>query len=756
MGKTKEDLLNEYYNKFRFVEEDKNKFQEIIFSYAGNCNPSKEKIEFIISNYTAKLIHENGIVDILEKGVKHMGMNKAFMYFNKVFYNFDIDIETKEVLKILDNKSYKNYIQKLKNEYSNEISNYIYPFAFGTLLSEIVSYNNLDEKHIVTDDQSRDYSLFISRFPVLSRDEEQELFTKYHNGDKEAFEELVNHNLRLVMKIASSKQGICERINLSFMDIVQQGNIGLMRAINKFDPLKGYKFSTYASHWIICFINRAINTHGSLVWIPSHMADYIIRMDKFINQFELDHNRRPTDKEIIKGLNIKRNIYNDMISAKRMRNCASIDAPVGHDAKRESDETKLVEILDFQDDYSEEEKVIDEIINGNLRKQEEKAFEGLLTKREADIIRKRFGFDTNYKKTLEEIGKDYGITRERIRQIERDALRKLRKFGSVYIDNIDPVDNRENEYKNKDITTIKNKLIMDENRTIDCKEKGKINMGRKRMDNCEKFGITKEIYKYILEYIKPDEKALVEKRDSGKYLTQDENKKYQLAALKIGRIVKKITWSPKLLEEMMFVVDNRRKQTDTPAKQEVKTEETVKQKINKKGIQTKSAKEKSSNSVKEKVDELIKEEPVKQVKEETAEPEIIPAKVETKTIGEAIEEYKSEILSTELNDQYAELLSMILSDPIMSQRIPLLHRAVFCNKYGLCGFTKLPQSISLALTYGLKQDEVEKIVTDVLCTLREYLVNIVAKYEEGIYQKLDSFTSEQPERKLEYINKKDK
>lgn len=265
-------------------------------------------------------------------------------------------------------------------------------------------------KDVKINDPVRMYLKEIGRINLLTSDEEFEYAKRAEEGDEEAKRMLAESNLRLVVSIAKRYVGR----GMLFLDLIQEGNIGLMKAVDKFDPTKGYKFSTYATWWIRQAITRAIADQARTIRVPVHMVETINKLARVQRQLTQELNREPTDDEIAKKLGITiekvREVY------KISQDPVSLETPIG-----EEDDSHLGDFIKDERTMGPEEYATIEML-----KEELQGVLGTLTDREEKVLRLRFGLDDGQCRTLEEVGQIFGVTRERIRQIEAKALRKLR------------------------------------------------------------------------------------------------------------------------------------------------------------------------------------------------------------------------------------------------------------------------------------------------------------------------------------------
>ena len=265
-------------------------------------------------------------------------------------------------------------------------------------------------KNIPTDDPVRMYFKEIGKVPLLSADEERDLAIRIEQGDEEAKKKLCESNLRLVVSIA---RRYLNR-GLSFLDLIQEGNLGLIKAVEKFDYTKGYKFSTYATWWIRQAITRSIADQARTIRIPVHMVETINKLIRISRQLLQEYGREPTSEEIAKEMGISVEKVREI--KKISQDPVSLETPIG-----EEEDSHLGDFIPDEDIPSP----VDAAAYSMLQKQLREVLD-TLSEREKKVLILRFGLDDGRPRTLEEVGKEFNVTRERIRQIEAKALRKLR------------------------------------------------------------------------------------------------------------------------------------------------------------------------------------------------------------------------------------------------------------------------------------------------------------------------------------------
>ncbi len=266
----------------------------------------------------------------------------------------------------------------------------------------------------ISDDSVRLHLREIGKIPLLSAEEELALAKRVVEGDKKAKDKMAEANMRLVVSIAKRYSGR----GLDFLDLIQEGHTGLLRAVEKFDPEKGFKFSTYATWWIRQAITRAIADQARTIRIPVHMVETINKLLRTQRRMTQELNREPTIEELAKELEMEPEKVEYVIKIKQ--DISSLDAGVGRDG--EDDDSVLGDFIEDEDSATPEESA-----SSQLLKEQVQSVLSTLSEREQKIIKMRFGLENGKSHTLEEVGQEFAVTRERIRQIEAKALAKLRK-----------------------------------------------------------------------------------------------------------------------------------------------------------------------------------------------------------------------------------------------------------------------------------------------------------------------------------------
>ena len=289
-------------------------------------------------------------------------------------------------------------------------------------IDELIDEEEADEDTInngqyfddVSDDSVRLYLREIGKIPLLNAEEELALAQRVVAGEKKAKDKMAEANMRLVVSIAKRYSGR----GLDFLDLIQEGNTGLLRAVEKFDPDKGFKFSTYATWWIRQAITRAIADQARTIRIPVHMVETINKLLRTQRRMTQELNREPTIDELAKELEMEPDKVEYVIKIKQ--DITSLDAGVGRDG--DDEESVLGDFIEDEDSVTPEESATSQLL-----KEQVQSVLLTLSDREQKIIKMRFGLENGKSHTLEEVGQEFAVTRERIRQIEAKALAKLRK-----------------------------------------------------------------------------------------------------------------------------------------------------------------------------------------------------------------------------------------------------------------------------------------------------------------------------------------
>lgn len=276
-------------------------------------------------------------------------------------------------------------------------------------VTEEIDFDKLASQ-VSVDDPVKMYLKDIGKAPLLTAEQEVELAKRILDGDEQAKAQLCESNLRLVISIAKKYTGK----NMHLLDLIQEGNIGLIKAVKKFDYTKGFRFSTYATWWIRQSITRAMADQARTIRIPVHMVETINRLGRVSKRLVQELGREPTVEELAKELDMSVERVGEI--QKIALDPISLESPIG-----EEEDSKIADFIEDETGVSPVESATRSMLKGQLL-----AVIDTLTPREQKVIRLRYGLDDGYPKTLEQVGQEFNVTRERIRQIEAKALRKLR------------------------------------------------------------------------------------------------------------------------------------------------------------------------------------------------------------------------------------------------------------------------------------------------------------------------------------------
>ncbi|MEE0969730.1 MAG: RNA polymerase sigma factor RpoD [Clostridia bacterium] len=328
-----------------------------------------------------------------------------------------LDSENKSAEKESHSDSYENLYEDLRNDGLNvPESSYISSEA-EDIENEMGKYDNsenmetiLEQDGLTIDDPVRMYLREIGRVPLLKGNEERELAEKIASGDEDAKQDFINANLRLVVSIAKKYVGR----GMPFLDLIQEGTLGLMKAVDKYDYTKGYKFSTYATWWVRQAISRALAEQEI---IPVHMVETVHKISKCSRQMQQELGREPTIEEISEKMGLSVERIRDI--RRYSQEPVSLDTPIG-----EEEDSRLGDFIPDDDTPTPAEAASTLLMREAIEKELH-----TLTPREEQVIKLRYGLIDGRSRTLEEVGQEFDITRERIRQIEAKALRKLRNHN---------------------------------------------------------------------------------------------------------------------------------------------------------------------------------------------------------------------------------------------------------------------------------------------------------------------------------------
>ena len=371
--------------------------EKIIKQYEKKCKNKKIDVDDFFENYKYVNFSDDQYNEILEKfksdGYEIIGLDEEKELDDTDFNPNDATLEEDDDYEPDDFDESEDENDELKS-------------------IDLDNIDSIDSSEIKVQDGVKQYLKEIGKYPLLKPNEEKELAQRIAKGDKRARDQLICSNLRLVVSIAKHYMGR----GLQFQDLIQEGDLGLMKAVEKFDYTKGFKFSTYATWWIKQAVQRAIQDKARIVRIPVHMVETINKINKTTRQLTVELARNPTPEEISKELGGQFSPKKIMEIQKMAQEPYSLDQPIG-----EEDETKLGDFIEDKETLSPAEYTYKQMNKEDLYKIMED-----LTDKERTIIILRHGLEDNRPRTLEEVGNIFNVTRERIRQIEAKAIKKLR------------------------------------------------------------------------------------------------------------------------------------------------------------------------------------------------------------------------------------------------------------------------------------------------------------------------------------------
>lgn len=363
---------------------------------------TEEKITQETDKETGKPNTDKVVETLIEKG-KKSGISDADL--DAALEEMDDDVDGLDKLYETLEDNGISISDELSSDEMEEIQNEVSKFGNGENMEKM-----LEQDGFAVDDPVRQYLKEIGRIPLLTVEEEKMLAERMLEGDEDAKMRLVESNLRLVVSIAKRYLGR----GMYFLDLIQEGNLGLMKAVEKFDHAKGFKFSTYATWWIRQAITRAIADQARTIRIPVHMVETIHKVTRYSRQMLQELGREPTADEIGEKIGMSAEKVREIL--KISQDPVSLETPIG-----EEEDSHLGDFIPDEDTPAPADAAASTILREVIERELH-----TLTHREEHVIKLRFGLYDGRTRTLEEVGKEFNITRERIRQIEAKALRKLR------------------------------------------------------------------------------------------------------------------------------------------------------------------------------------------------------------------------------------------------------------------------------------------------------------------------------------------
>lgn len=366
-------------------------------------------LKFFKNNADTKVINQSEFLDETRKfDLTDEDFDLLFQYFISNGYQLESDEDTDEEIDVSN-------FDDIGDDFDDDADILDDNEEVAEELTDTTNFDMNLMGDVKVNDGVKQYLKEIGKYPLLSVEEERELALRILQGDESAKQELIVSNLRLVVSIAKHYLGR----KMSLLDLIQEGSLGLMKAVDKFDVSKGFKFSTYATWWIRQAITRAIADQARIIRIPVHMVETINKVTKTQRTLIQELGREPTADEVSKEME------NSLMTSERISNIqiisqepVSLESPIG-----EEDDSHLGDFVEDKESVSPTEYASDIMRRENLRD----VMAEVLTDREVKVLTLRYGLDDNKSKTLEEVGAEFGVTRERIRQIESKAINKLQK-----------------------------------------------------------------------------------------------------------------------------------------------------------------------------------------------------------------------------------------------------------------------------------------------------------------------------------------
>ena len=416
MGKNKDFDIDKAYEKYGFICSNKNEFIELI----NQSDKSLISDELFYVKLIVENIQSGNLYDMFTRFSRNFGASNAFEYFSKIILSQNIDVQPVDIEKLCKDEMIIKLCNSVKNYQEEDYlsNNSLFLLVYDTLFDNDEE-NSIDlSKFNYHDENIRAYLSEIGSIPVPTVEKEREMFDKFYNAKTEqerleARNEIAESNLRLVVSIAKKYLSRVKHLNL--LDLIEEGNIGLLRAIEKFEISKGFKFSTYSTWWIRQAITRAIADHDSAIRIPVHQHEKLAQIKKAQRIYASEHFEEPTTEQLAEIMGMSKESIEHCLNAPTAD--TSLDKIVmGGD----HDKSELKDFI--PDEQSEPITAYSDITDS---KRDTERYLSVLPLKQKQVMILRFGLNGNRAHTLEEIGEIIGVTRERVRQIEAKAIRTV-------------------------------------------------------------------------------------------------------------------------------------------------------------------------------------------------------------------------------------------------------------------------------------------------------------------------------------------